>query len=69
MPASMSRSRSPNFARSASRKPKRATRKASVAPIELAKDTSTVPSTRPNSAPAANVITAAPGIDSAVTPT
>ena len=36
-----------------------------VAPIEAANDAMTVPQTRPNSAPAASVRTAAPGSDSA----
>ena len=44
-------------------------RKASVAPIVEAKDTSTVPASRPKTAPPASVMIAAPGSDSAVTAT
>ena len=47
----------------------REARKASVAPIVEAKETITVPQTRPKIAPIARVITAAPGSDSAVTAT
>ena len=46
---------------------KRETRNAKVAPIDDAKETRTVPQSRPNSAPPAKVITAAPGSDNAVT--
>ena len=42
-------------------------RKASVAPMAEANDTSNVPSTRPNKAPPISVITAAPGSEIAVT--
>ena len=47
----------------------RAARNASVAPIEEANETISVPQPSPNSAPAASVITAAPGSDSPVTTT
>jgi hypothetical protein len=40
-----------------------------VAPIDEAKETITVPHSRPNTAPPASVISAAPGSDSAVTAT
>jgi hypothetical protein len=65
----MASSRWPKRACSAPRSTWRATRKAQVAPSVLAKDTSSVPHVNPNSAPAARVMTAAPGIDSAVTST
>ena len=52
-----------------SRSSERAIRNASVAPTELANDTSTTPHHKPKIAPAANVITAAPGSDSPVTST
>ena len=60
---------SPNFACTQSRSRKRDARKASVAPIEDAKDTMTVPQRRPKSAPATSVRMAAPGSESAVTTT
>ena len=59
----------PKRAATQSRKRKREARKASVAPIEEAKDTSSVPHSRPKIAPAARVITAAPGSDRPVTAT
>src|SRR5687768_15149578 len=69
MPSSKVRRRSPYLSRSASRNTKREARKASVAPIELANEASSVPSSSPNSAPAASVSTAAPGSDKPVTTT
>jgi hypothetical protein len=52
-----------------SRARKRAVRKARVAPRLEAKDTSTMPHSRPNTAPPASVMIAAPGKESAVTAT
>ena len=45
---------------------KREARKASVAPIEDANETMSVPQTSPNTAPAMSVMTAAPGSDNAL---
>src|SRR5688500_531637 len=69
MPSSKVRRRSPYLSRSASRNTKREARKASVAPIELANEASSVPSSSPNNAPPASVSTAAPGSDRPVTTT
>ena len=44
----------------------RAARNASVAPMLLAKETSTIPQANPNTAPPPSVSTAAPGSDAAV---
>ncbi len=69
MPSFTGRSLSPNFAWTQSRSKKREARKASVAPIVEAKETMTVPQSRPKTAPPASVRMAAPGSDSPVTAT
>jgi hypothetical protein len=63
------RRRSPKRACTQSRSRNRLAKKASVAPMVDANDTSTVPHSRPNTAPPSSVITAAPGSDSPVTAT
>ncbi len=69
MPAFTADRRSPNLACTQSRSTRRAARKASVAPMVDANDTSSVPSQKPNRAPPTRVIGTAPGSDSAVTAT
>ena len=69
MPALMVASLSPNLPWMESRSTNRAIRKASVAPNVEANDTITVPHTSPKMAPAASVMTVAPGKESAVTAT
>ena len=69
MPALSVRSDAPKRACTQSCSTRRETRNARVAPIDEAKDTSTVPQSRPKMAPATSVISAAPGSDRPVTAT
>jgi hypothetical protein len=69
MPSLIAFRRSPKRDCTLSRSRWRETRKARVAPMVDAKDTISSPQPRPNRAPPASVITAAPGSDSAVTTT
>ena len=62
-------SRSPNFACTQSRSKKRDDKKASVAPMADANETSTKPLPKPKIAPPINVMMAAPGSDRAATAT
>ncbi len=67
MPLLMVSSLSPNLLWMLSRRRKRATRNAKVAPMVLQKETMTVPVMTPNRAPPSRVMIAAPGSESAVT--
>jgi len=69
IPASSAFNLSPKRARTASRNRKRLARKARVAPIDEANETTRVPTTTPKSAPPASVMTSAPGNDRPVTAT
>ncbi len=66
MPSLIVLRKPPNLFCTQSRSSERETRKARVAPMVLAKETSIVPTRRPNSAPPSKVRNTAPGRERAV---